>query len=101
MPHFLLRYDLASDYLARRSEFRDQHLKLAWAASGRGDLLLGGEWALEPVRSNAVVIGGNAVLGPRRGAIADAIGGTVIDRDVRTVVTAILGAMRAHGLISS
>jgi uncharacterized protein YciI len=42
MPHFLLIYDLAPDYLDRRAEFRDAHLKLAWESSGRGELLLGG-----------------------------------------------------------
>ncbi len=42
MPHFLLLYDLAPDYLDRRAAFREAHLKLAWASSGRGELLLGG-----------------------------------------------------------
>lgn len=42
MAHFLLFYDTAPDYLQRRGEFRDQHLQLAWAAAGRGELLLGG-----------------------------------------------------------
>jgi uncharacterized protein len=42
MPHWLLRYDLAPDYLARRVHYRDDHLRLAWAATDRGTLLLGG-----------------------------------------------------------
>jgi uncharacterized protein YciI len=42
MPHFLLTYDLAPDYLERRTEFRGVHLRLAWEASERGELLLGG-----------------------------------------------------------
>jgi len=42
MAHFLLFYDTAPDYLQRRGEFRDAHLQLAWAAAGRGELLLGG-----------------------------------------------------------
>lgn len=40
--HFLLIYDLAPDYLERRTEFRNEHLKLAWEASERGELVLGG-----------------------------------------------------------
>ncbi|HEX5235251.1 MAG TPA: YciI-like protein [Silvibacterium sp.] len=40
--HFLLFYELGSDYLARRQEFREKHLEKAWAASKRGELLLGG-----------------------------------------------------------
>lgn len=50
MPHFLLRYDLAPDYLARRPAFRDGHLALAWAAVERGGLLLGGAVG-DPVES--------------------------------------------------
>ena len=43
--HYLLFYELADDYLARRDEFRDQHLALAWEAQGHGDLLLAGALA--------------------------------------------------------
>lgn len=42
MAHYLLTYTLSPDYLARRGEHRDVHLGLAWAASERDDLLLGG-----------------------------------------------------------
>lgn len=42
MKHFVLTYTLAPDYLTRRPEFRDAHLGLAWTASARGELLLGG-----------------------------------------------------------
>jgi uncharacterized protein YciI len=42
MKHFLLVYDLADTYLARRGEFRSAHLKLGWDAAERGELLLGG-----------------------------------------------------------
>jgi hypothetical protein len=40
--HYLLMYDLVSDYLERRATYRDEHLGLAWAAAERGELLLGG-----------------------------------------------------------
>ena len=40
--HHLLIYDTAPDYLARRGEFRNAHLALAWEATERGELLLGG-----------------------------------------------------------
>ncbi|QNE32339.1 hypothetical protein F1C10_10535 [Sphingomonas sp. NBWT7] len=42
MAHFLLHYDLAPDYLARRGAFRDAHLALAWEAAVAGRLILGG-----------------------------------------------------------
>lgn len=42
MNHYLLTYRLAPDYLERRPAFRAEHLALAWEASKRGDLVLGG-----------------------------------------------------------
>jgi uncharacterized protein YciI len=45
MAHFLLFYDLAPDYLARRGSYRSLHLKHAWDAAARGELLLGGALA--------------------------------------------------------
>ncbi|QWC57343.1 hypothetical protein F7D01_09815 [Erythrobacter sp. 3-20A1M] len=42
MAHYLLTYALSPDYLARRAEFRDEHLALAWEAAECGELLLGG-----------------------------------------------------------
>jgi hypothetical protein len=43
--HYLLFYELSDDYIARRAEFRQQHLELGWQACGRGELLLGGALA--------------------------------------------------------
>ncbi len=40
--HYLLFYDLAADYLARRGEYRAEHLALAWRWADRGTLLVGG-----------------------------------------------------------
>jgi uncharacterized protein YciI len=48
MKHFLLFYDGAPDYLERRPQFRDAHLRHAWAAAERGELVLGGALA-DPV----------------------------------------------------
>lgn len=42
MPHALLTYTLAPDYLERRAALRAEHLALAEAATARGELLLGG-----------------------------------------------------------
>jgi len=42
MKHFLLFYDVADDFLARRASFRDAHLTQAWSAHERGELILGG-----------------------------------------------------------
>jgi len=48
VKHFLLFYKTAPDYLERRGAFRQEHLEKAWAASARGELVLGGALA-DPV----------------------------------------------------
>jgi uncharacterized protein len=40
--HFLLFYDVTPDYPTRRALFREAHLKLAWEAVEKGELVLGG-----------------------------------------------------------
>jgi uncharacterized protein len=42
MRHFLLFYEVGPDYAERRLPFRAGHLAKAWAASERGELVLGG-----------------------------------------------------------
>jgi len=46
--HYLLMYDVVPDYVTRRAQYRDEHLRKAWASHARGELLLGGALA-EPV----------------------------------------------------
>ena len=43
--HFLLFYEASDDHVAKRVSFRDLHLKHAWAAHERGELLLAGALA--------------------------------------------------------
>ena len=50
VTHYLLIYDLAPDYLARRAAFRDAHLTLAWQSPDDGSLLLAGAVG-DPVES--------------------------------------------------
>src|SRR5512135_3066209 len=40
--HYLLFYEVSPDYLARRGEFRSEHLALAWKAVDRGEMVLAG-----------------------------------------------------------
>lgn len=47
--HYLLIYDTAPDYLARRADFRREHLGYAQAAVDRGELVLGGAVGDPPV----------------------------------------------------
>lgn len=52
--HYLLIYDLAPDYLERRAEFRSEHLKLAWEAQQRGELVIAG--ALSDPADHAILM---------------------------------------------
>lgn len=52
--HYLLFYEVSADYLERRAEFRSEHLKLAWEANARGELVLGG--ALDEPADGAVLL---------------------------------------------
>jgi uncharacterized protein YciI len=54
MNYYLLIYHVADDYLARRAEFRKEHLQLAEEAHKRGELLLGG--ALEDPPDQALLL---------------------------------------------
>jgi uncharacterized protein YciI len=45
MYYYLLFYHVVDDYVARRAQFRDDHLRLARAAHERGELILGGALA--------------------------------------------------------
>jgi len=46
--HFLLFYEAGPDYVARRPQFRAEHLALAWAAQERGEMVVAGPLA-DPV----------------------------------------------------
>ena len=45
MKHFLLFYEVSDDYAERRAQFRDAHLRKAWASHANGELVLGGALA--------------------------------------------------------
>jgi uncharacterized protein len=46
--HYLLFYELAGDYLVRRTQFRQAHLEKAWQSAERGEIVLGGALANPP-----------------------------------------------------
>jgi uncharacterized protein YciI len=68
--HYLLLYDLAPDYLSRRSDFRGAHLKLAWEACERGELLLAGALA-DPADAAMLLFKGESPDAAERFARAD------------------------------
>ena len=59
MKHFLLFYDGAPDYFARRPQFRDAHLGHAWAAAERGELVVAGAFA-DPVDGAVLMFAGES-----------------------------------------
>ncbi|MDR3765186.1 MAG: YciI-like protein [Acidobacteriota bacterium] len=52
--HYILFYDVADDYVARREPHRAAHLALASAAFDRGELVLGG--ALTDPTDTAILV---------------------------------------------
>jgi len=68
--HYLLFYDVSDDYLARRAEFRGEHLKLAWDAHERGELVLGGALA-DPVDGAILLFKGDSAEVAERFVAAD------------------------------
>jgi uncharacterized protein YciI len=68
--HYLLMYELAPGYLAKRAEFRGAHLKLAWEASERGELVLAGALA-DPVDGAVLLFTGDSPAAAERFAAAD------------------------------
>ena len=68
--HYLMTYQLAADYMARRGEFRDEHLKLAWEAHARGEIVVAGALA-DPVDTALLLFQGDSPEAAERFARAD------------------------------
>jgi hypothetical protein len=70
-----------------------------WAGLLHGFAIFGeGEWRVGELHGK-VFIGGNQVVGERCPAIAEPSGGEVVDGPARAAITAVLNALRAHGLV--
>ena len=70
MKHWLLIYTVVDGYVARRAEFRDAHLTLAWAAHARGEFLLGGAIG-DPVDGAVLLFTGDSPAAAEAFAAAD------------------------------
>lgn len=57
--HYILFYDVVNDYIERRVQFREAHLKYAREAQARGELILGGALA-DPVDGAVLVFRGSS-----------------------------------------
>lgn len=68
--HFLLIYEMAPDYLERRGPLRSEHLKLAWHACDRGEMVLAGAFA-DPADGAAILFKGETSAAAQAFAAAD------------------------------
>ncbi|HUD24774.1 MAG TPA: YciI-like protein [Burkholderiaceae bacterium] len=68
--HYLLIYRVSPDYLARRPQYRGAHLKLAWQAAERGELLLGGAVG-DPIEGSILLFSVDSPAVPEAFARAD------------------------------
>jgi hypothetical protein len=60
----------------------------------------GGAWEAGIARATEYQVAGVTVVRQRQAAIADPTGGTTVDSQCRAAVSAILTALRTHGLIA-
>jgi uncharacterized protein YciI len=70
MSHYLLFYELPDDYIARRGQFRDAHLEMAWKASECGELVMAGALA-NPVDGAVLLFKGESPKVAEKFAKAD------------------------------
>jgi uncharacterized protein YciI len=68
--HYVLMYEFVPDYVERRPPFRSEHLRLAWAAVERGELLLGGALA-DPADAGMLLFDCDSAAVPERFATSD------------------------------
>jgi len=68
--HYLLLYDVVTDYVTRRAPFRPAHLEHAWRAVERGELVLGGALA-NPVDGAVLLFRGSSAAVAEAFAAAD------------------------------
>ncbi len=61
----------------------------------------GSVWRDGSLRADGLHIAGHQVVGGQMAAISAPAGGATVDDNARSAINAILGALRAHGLIAS
>lgn len=68
--HYILFYDIADDYMERRPQFREAHLKLAAEAHERGEIVLAGALA-DPLDGAILLFRGESPAAAEAFAVAD------------------------------
>ena len=94
--HYLLIYELTTDYLERRAEYRNEHLDMARKAAVSGDLVLGGALQ-DPADRAALLFKGDSPDSAERFAENDPYvkNGLVTSWEVRPWMT-VVGDDAAH-----
>ncbi|MFC9352589.1 YciI-like protein [Arthrobacter sp. NPDC057013] len=89
--HAVLEYNYRDSYLQSREKYRPDHLKAAWEAVERGELLLGGAIGDGPFSGLLIFTGENALEAARAFAAADpyVIGGVVTSWTARLWTTVV------------
>lgn len=73
----------------------------AWSiADGVSARFDGATWRLGEIAARRLMIGAAQVVGEQQSAVADPAGGAVVDIEARAAISAILTALRHHGLIA-
>lgn len=90
MNHYLLFYDFVPDILERRGPYRNEHLKRAWEAQARGELVLAGAFA-DPTDGSAALFKAESAETVERFAKGDpyVLAGLVKRWHVRTWTTVV------------
>ncbi|MGE5561678.1 MAG: YciI-like protein [Bacillota bacterium] len=90
MKHFLLFYDYVPDVLERRGQFRGAHLRYAWDAVERGEIVVAGALA-DPVDGAVLMFAGEDSSVAERFARSDpyVTGGLVARWHVREWTTVV------------
>lgn len=89
--HAVLEYTYADDYLETLEQYRPVHLKAAWEAVERGELLLGGAVGEGPFTGLLIFTGDNALEAAKAFAAADpyVAGGVVTSWTARPWTTVV------------
>lgn len=94
--HYLLFYKVADDYITRRAEFRNVHLKMGWEAAERGELVLGGALA-NPVDGAVLLFQGDSPAVAEKFAAADPyVTSGIVERWYVREWTTVVGDMAAN-----
>ena len=96
MRHFLLFYEVSADYLERRPQFRAEHLKLAWEAQERGDIIVAGALADPPDGAVLMFQGEDASVAARFAKADPYVANALVTRWYVREWTTVVGELAAN-----